>query len=268
MTSGHDPGARGSRGRGPTTGSGDGRVLLALETTGDGASVALADGARVLTRSDVDTRAATSELVMHLVDDLLRRTGVSPDALGLLAASRGPGAFTGIRVGLATVRGLSLGWGVPAVSVTSLDALSVGFGVYPGPVVTLLDARRGQVYARAEGSPSATGARQISPVSLLDPGDLGGLASRVRAKAGDATVLVVGSGVTRYPDAVADAFPGAWCPPELVPDAVGVVRAVRAGRVSEELDPLYVRPPDARLPGPQAVVLPGPTGHPRDDRSR
>jgi len=232
-----------------------GRVLLALETTGDGASVVLADGGRILARADVDTRAATSELVMHLVDDLFERTGLGGDALGLLAVSRGPGAFTGIRVGLATVRGLSLGWGVAAVSVTSHDALSAAFDAYPGPLVTLLDARRGQVYARTEGAPAAGGDRPRSSITLLDPVDLPRLAATVDDASG-ARVLVLGSGVTRYPDEVASAFSDAWCPPGIVPDAEGVARAVNAGRVTEELDPLYVRPPDARLPGPQAVVLP------------
>jgi tRNA threonylcarbamoyl adenosine modification protein YeaZ len=259
------------------------RLLLALETTGEGASVALAEGPRILARSDVDTRAATSELVMLLVDDVLRRTGASATDLVLLAASRGPGAFTGIRVGLATVRGLALGWGVPAVSVTSLDAMTVRYRDYPGAIVGLIDARRGQLYARTEAHPGnlsgvrsgsppgshAQGDRVFSPIELLHPQDLPRLGADLLA-AGDGSIppLVLGTGVARYPDAISHAFPGGWLLPDVRPDAVGVAEAVRQGRVSEELAPLYVRPPDARLPGAAAVAVPGPDATRGGDRGR
>jgi tRNA threonylcarbamoyl adenosine modification protein YeaZ len=279
------------------------RLLLALETTGEGASVALAEGPRILARSEVDTRAATSELVMLLVDDVLRRTGASAADLVLLAASRGPGAFTGIRVGLATVRGLALGWGVPAVSVTSLDAMSVRYRDYPGAIVGLIDARRGQLYARTEahpgnlsgvrsgsppgspsGSPSgsrsgsppgpppgshARGDRVFSSIELLHPQDLPRLGADLSAS-GDGSVppLVLGTGVERYPDAMSHAFPGGWLLPDVRPDAVGVAEAVRQGRVSEELAPLYVRPPDARLPGAAAVAVPARDATRGRDRGR
>ncbi len=251
--------------------------LLAIETSGPGVSVALVEGDTPLSRADLLTRAATSECVIQLVDQVVKGPAIPGETVDAIAVCRGPGSFTGIRIGLATARSLGLGWSRPVTTVTAFEAGAAGLATYPGGLVVLLDARRGQIYAQCFGPP-AGGARAAGDWRVTDPGDLGRLPwpsaagpsgagpSAADPSAAEPSVTgesgagqrtpgplaVVGTAVARYAEAVRAAFPGAWITDMTAPDAVSVARAVRLGCGCSELSPLYIRPPDARLPRPSA----------------
>lgn len=133
--------------------------MLGLETGGEELSAALwrlpeEVGQPVLAwrlAEEVSTHRGHkhADSVLLLVDQLLWRQGLTPGALGLIAAGRGPGGFTGVRVGLSTALGLSLGLGVPVWTVPSLEALAQHAAGRPGVVVPLIDARRGEVFGGA-----------------------------------------------------------------------------------------------------------------------
>ena len=84
-----------------------------------------------------------------MLEAVLARAGASESEVAAFAISIGPGSFTGLRVGLATVKGLAFGSGRPVVPVSTLAAIASGAGVLDEPVAALLDARRGEVYAAA-----------------------------------------------------------------------------------------------------------------------
>jgi len=228
--------------------------LLAIETSGLGISVALADQEAILCRADVLTRAAASELLVSLIDDLMARTGNSGDAIDRIAVCRGPGSFTGIRIGLATARALSLGWSCPVVSVTAFEATVAQLADYPGGVSVLLDARRGQIYSQMFGSPQneVGGARRVtSDAAVIDPPDL----AKLERPVDGGTIAVVGSALNRYEAEIRAAFPNATLMKAPAgPDAAGVAAAVEQGWASADLTSLYIRPPDARLPKSAAPV--------------
>jgi tRNA threonylcarbamoyladenosine biosynthesis protein TsaB len=104
--------------------------VLAIETATDGASLALLRERRVIADVTLAAERGLAEQVLPALDALLGLVGLSPPDLGACAISIGPGSFTGIRVGLATLQGLAFG-AAPAI----------------GPVAALLDARREEVYA-------------------------------------------------------------------------------------------------------------------------
>lgn len=89
-----------------------------------------------------------AEILAPLVQSLLQEAGLSPRELDLLVCSRGPGSFTGLRIGIATVKGLAAGCGAPIVTLPTLNAMAHQLSELPGIVITAIDGKKRRVYAR------------------------------------------------------------------------------------------------------------------------
>lgn len=177
----------------------------------------------------------------------LHQAGVALDAVELLAVAAGPGSFTGLRVGIATMQGLAFARGLRIVPVPALDALAqVARGQAPDAprVAVWIDAHRGEVFGAlydAHGEPLA------SPTAL-PPGDTLGAWQDVL---GTGPVAWTGDGALRYRDTIADAL-GARAaivaPPPLAAP-VGRIAARDPDRavLPHAVVPIYVRRPDAEL---------------------
>ena len=88
-------------------------ILLTIQTASPAGSVALSDGEHLLAEFNLDSRKTPTEWLLAAIDDLLVKTGLTKDSLDAIGIVRGPGAFTGLRVGLATAKGLALALGMP-----------------------------------------------------------------------------------------------------------------------------------------------------------
>ena len=119
-------------------------LILALDTTHEYGSLALARGAEILEEELLHEPAGFSRILYGRLQELLIRHGLKPDAIDCFAAASGPGSFTGVRVGLACIKGLAEALRKPAIGVSNLEALA-RFGAAPRRAV-LLDARRDQIY--------------------------------------------------------------------------------------------------------------------------
>src|SRR6266849_1462612 len=159
--------------------------VLALESATLSGGAALVDGERLLGEITLDVAVTHSERLMAAVDRLVAECGFSPRDLDGLAVSVGPGSFTGLRVGLATVKGLAMALDLPVAPVPTLDALAARLPFANAPVCPILDARKGEVYLslyRWSGSgmerqwdylalpPESAAARLEAPVILLGDG--------------------------------------------------------------------------------------------------
>jgi tRNA threonylcarbamoyladenosine biosynthesis protein TsaB len=188
-------------------------LLLAFDTATDVATSALVDDGEVL--GERSSRAVT---LLEDVDALLRQAGKHTRDVEALAVGIGPGSFTGVRIGLATARGLALALGVPAAGVSTLDALAAGA---PG-AVPVIDARRHEIFV---------------PGNVLAPADLEVEPGR----------LYVGSGAVRYRDVLGPR--GAEIPPDgderHLPRARFHAQLAQDFGPVERVEPLYVRLPDA-----------------------
>ena len=120
--------------------------VLAIDSSTDILSVALASD-RGRAEASVDAGLRHAEALQALVDFCMARVGLEPRELGLLACAQGPGSFTGLRIGMATVKGMALGLGLPWVSVPTLDCLAWGYEAFPGAVAPIVDGKKGRVYA-------------------------------------------------------------------------------------------------------------------------
>jgi tRNA threonylcarbamoyladenosine biosynthesis protein TsaB len=217
--------------------------LLALDTGSPLVSVALArDGAVVASRSVEQKRSSTR--LLEMVQEVLDEAGIGTGGLSSIAVLRGPGSFTGLRIGLATALGLHQALGIPATALPSLQALALSAGTH-GRVIAAVDALRGDwsVQAFEDGHP--LGEMELVPGSELP------------RLAGGGEAVVTGFGVSRLGE-----IPG-W-PANLrllEPGPLAPAAAALAASPGTVWDPalltsaIYSRPPAITLPKPRVSAL-------------
>ncbi len=223
---------------------GEGPLLLAIETSTRVMGVTLADGPRLVAEVATEGPRVHSERLLPTIDAVLGEAGATPDDLDAIAVSAGPGSFTGLRIGIATAKGLALGGGPPVVAVSSLAALARAARGAPGPVAALLDARRGELYAGAWSGADALGEPLVEE-SVYDPEVL---AARLPAD----TTIVVGEDAGPAASRLAEAgLPSLRLLPGVVARAarvaeLGLAAFVAGHAVSAaELLPRYLRRAEA-----------------------
>jgi len=212
--------------------------VLALDTTLSACSVAFAVDGRIAAHSFEQLGHGHAERLMPMLEAARQDSGLAYQDLDLIAVTVGPGTFTGVRIGLAAARALALPHGIPVAGVSTLQALAWGAG--PGsPVMAAINARKGQFYLQ-------TFSGTLEPLSAAM---LGMAEDALRATAGTpGPWRLVGSGgpaLTVLPHACEADVAGE-------PDAAAIARHAAALRadaaVGRPPSPLYLRPPDARLP--------------------
>lgn len=137
-------------------------------------SVALLSAERILGEYTLNAGKTHSQRLMPLIDALLRDCQAEREDLGGIAAASGPGSFTGIRIGVSTARALAQGLAIPAVAVSTLEALSEAVPLPGALICPLLDARRKQVYTALYRRETRVpyGLAEVIPPSVVDLPDL------------------------------------------------------------------------------------------------
>jgi tRNA threonylcarbamoyladenosine biosynthesis protein TsaB len=121
-------------------------LILALDTATDQGSLALLEEDQVLGEKALTGAGTYLQHLLPGIEALLLATGRKLDEVGALAVSQGPGNFTGLRIGLASAKGLAWALEVPLVPVSTLEVLAAQFPFQPDPVGVLIDAKRREVY--------------------------------------------------------------------------------------------------------------------------
>jgi len=228
---------------------------LALDTTTREGSVALVVDGRIVAERRGDAARSHGERLPGELTDLLVGAGTTLDAIDLFAVAAGPGSFTGLRIGIATMQGLALVAGRSIVPVFALDALAHAAAdrLAAGSVVgTWMDAQRGDVFSALyqvqDGAPSS-----LDRLVLLEEASVGAPGDTVvrwRARRDGMPEVVVGDGAVRYRDAWAGLGGPAVRIMEPSPLAGTVGRLAEAAAARGEavapmaVRPLYVRRPD------------------------
>lgn len=186
--------------------------ILGVDTATSTASVALIEDEALLAEeiygaaAPGETKKNHAEIILPLIQSLLAKVKIALTDLSGIAVSIGPGSFTGLRIGLATVKGIAYDSGLPAVGVSTLLATAATAARSTGAVCALLDARKHEVYFglfRWEGKTlRAVGAETVTSIHAA--------VESLRPHAnGGAPLLVIGDGARVYEKILRDAFDGA-----------------------------------------------------------
>ena len=120
--------------------------ILALDSSGLVASVALLENDNLVAEFTVNNKKTHSQTLLPMLDEVVNAAGIELDAVDAIAIAAGPGSFTGLRIGAATVKGLSLALDKPVVPVPTLEGLAYNFWGSDRLICPIMDARRNQVY--------------------------------------------------------------------------------------------------------------------------
>ena len=221
--------------------------ILALDTTAKTASVAVTENERMLGVCNIDNGLTQSELILPMAERLLETLKLSFSDIGLYAVTVGPGSFTGVRIGVSTVKGLAFGKDVPCAAVSTLEALAENAAGLCGLIVPCMDARRGQFYTATFSSDGNTVTR-VTPDRAISAEEL---AEELRSFDGD--VFITGDGYDTAHKLLSPLGVRLSVTPELIRTANAASIAKIASRMyvrgecitESELQPTYLRVPQA-----------------------
>jgi tRNA threonylcarbamoyladenosine biosynthesis protein TsaB len=120
--------------------------ILAVDTATSSCSVAIVDRASLAAEFTLNRKETHSKHLMEMINTILKISGFDLSAIDGFAVTKGPGSFTGLRIGISTIKGLSAASEKPIVGVSSLEALAVQVGYFPDLICPFIDARKGEVY--------------------------------------------------------------------------------------------------------------------------
>lgn len=232
-------------------------LILAIDTSHMKGSAAVVRGTEVLCEIVFDASDTHSATLMPAVDACLGGAHAKIDDMDLFAVVSGPGSFTGLRIGLATVKAFAAVKQRPVAPVTSLRVLAAAFPYSSLPVLPMIDARRGEVYAGLYETSEGLPRELVAPISVK-PENAAGIIPGDRA---ESPVIICGTGSLRYRDLLDRGMPAPsrfahprWAFPSASLLAMLALESepVPYGELPA-LEPLYLRPPDARLPRKTAL---------------
>lgn len=216
--------------------------ILVMDTSGPVCGVAVMEEEKVLCEFTAQNRNTHSASLMPMAEAALRFAGTDMGALDAVAVVTGPGSFTGVRIGVATAKGLAHGAGIPCIPVDALEALAVSAGSFDGTVCPIQDARAGQVY----GAAFRDGARLLpdEPLKLEE-------FLEKAAKLGE-RFLFLGDGMPVHREKIRERLgeKAVFAPAHMAylrPSAAGMI-ALKSGERTDylNLQATYLRPPNAQ----------------------
>ncbi|OGP21961.1 MAG: tRNA (adenosine(37)-N6)-threonylcarbamoyltransferase complex dimerization subunit type 1 TsaB [Deltaproteobacteria bacterium GWA2_55_10] len=223
--------------------------ILSIDTSSTSGSIALLEDRSVLSEWTVKETGTHSNWLHSAIKAHLDSVGCPISSVDLFAIDIGPGSFTGLRIGISTIKGLAWPLGKKVVGVSTLASLAMNVPYSCKAVCPVLDARKGEVYTAlydtAKGAP-----RVIMPESAMKPE---ALVQEITGRGLADDVLLIGGGISAYPELFAESLPGAV----IAQKHLWQIRASNVGLLAfdmqdkavspEELLPVYLRKSEAEI---------------------
>jgi len=226
--------------------------ILALDTAGEVLSLAL-DGESGLWYIEADAGSRHSELLMECIDTLCKRADIAPSNLDRIACMKGPGSFTGLRIGFSVAKGLALALGIPCTAVPTLDCIAHPLSFCSGIIVPAIDAKKGCFFtALYRKGKRLTDYMDAAPQTIAEE-----LARQQLT--GEETITLSGCGADLLSSRLMPDFPGRinvdtnarkGSAKELLKIVKGTIMSVDTSAPMEDttaLQPVYLRKSDAEL---------------------
>lgn len=228
--------------------------ILAIDTTLGACSVALLkDGEVRAEQKEVRARGHVERL-LPMADEVLKSAGCDPQELDYIAVTKGPGTFAGVRIGLSAAKGMALALDIPIVAITSLEALAFEYAYnnenYSGNIMVAIDARRGEFYMQEFAVLNGC----VDPINEAEAVRF----EAVTDKLSDKVSVMIGSGTVLLKE-IFEAGDIDMLDQYVNPTAtmIGLMAfQVSSGFMkSDDVTPLYLRAPDAKLPSKSEIVI-------------
>ena len=222
--------------------------ILGIDTSTPCGSVGLIEDAWVISEYLLNSPVTHSERLLAAVEFILKESRCALQDLDGWAISLGPGSFTGLRIGLSTVKGLAFATGKPVAGIPTLDILAAQIAPTPYLICPILDARKKEVYAAFYRYDDGNCPRLLTPYQAIKPEDL---VKKVKER-----TIFAGDGVRTYGDYLRDALPSLAF---LLPAPFNLPHGSTVARLGLErlrklevpdlatLTPIYVRPSEAEM---------------------
>lgn len=219
-------------------------IILSIDSSSKVATAALMKDEKLLGEITLNDKKEHSVILMSIIENLLNVNNLSIDDIDGYVVSKGPGSFTGLRIGMATIKGLSFGSNKPYVSVSSLDALALSVSNFDGLICPIMDALRNSVYTalykgnsicvNSVSNDTTSISNSKLPVSLeklidYSAFDLSELVDIIKSKG--EKVIFIGDGVDKYKDYLIENCPNCYFPP----NHLNLVRASSLGEIGGAL---------------------------------
>lgn len=209
--------------------------ILAVDTSSFPASVAILEDGIILGESVIRNQRKHSQNLMHMTEKLFADLEQDISEIDIFAVTVGPGSFTGLRIGISSVRAFAQAMNKPVVGVNTLEALAYNAACYDGFVVPMLDARRDEVFTAAYKFESGVMTEVVSPCVMT--------ISEINERFENDKVLYLGDGVIVHKD---ELMGGTFASANLLEVRAASVAALASLKVDEaknynEIQPLYLR---------------------------
>ena len=215
--------------------------VLALDTSTSCLSVALMRDKATVTEINLAVKVGHAGMILPVIDEVLSKSSMNKDDITLIATGTGPGSFTGLRIGIATAKGLAKAIGCPLAGIPTLDIIARGALPSSMQIMPIIDAKKGEVFCALYNK---DGSRLTDFMNLRPEG----IAALVRED-----TLFVGNGCDIYRDIlIKDLGPLYHEGPALLwyPRAsvlAGIALSIPIENLSQDVQPLYIRASDATL---------------------
>ncbi len=219
--------------------------ILAIDTSAVTASAAILEDGALITATELRSKMTHSQTILPMVSDMLKNAALTLKDINVVAVNVGPGSFTGVRIGVAAVKGFCFADDIPCVAVSTLESMAYNFLGLPTPqmVCAVMDARCGQVYtALFEVGDTVT---RLTPDEAIPIEELGNVLKKL-----EKTVILVGDGAKLCYTTLENTVDKLCIAPDHLryQNAVGVAAAAYRSEErcnASALQPVYLRLPQA-----------------------
>lgn len=221
-------------------------IVLSIDSSSKVATVALLKDDILLSEYVLNDKREHSVLLMPMIENILKENNLTVDDIDGYVVSKGPGSFTGLRIGMATVKGLSFGSNKPYISISSLDGLAYSVSPFKGIICPIMDALRESVYTALYKNENGKLEKIMDYTSM----DINELIDLLKEKGED--VIFTGDGIPKHKDYINQNFSNA----SFAPNHLSIVRASSLGELGLDLlkngiyddpnsAPVYLKKPQA-----------------------
>ena len=148
-------------------------IILGIDSSATAASAAIINNGKLVSEVFSDTGLTHSQTLLPMIEKCLQMANVSIEDIDLIAVANGPGSFTGVRIGIATVKGIAFTSNVECVEVSTLESMAYNLPLFNGIICSVMDARCNQVYTAMFENTDGCKVNRLSDDSAMSIDELG-----------------------------------------------------------------------------------------------